>query len=170
MQKGKVRPWHHILPHFRLDGVPSTGAELQTEYLVPMDHAEAALRAVAECGELIAPLLQISEIRVIAPDRLWMSPTYETACVGIHFTWHPDWDKVEAVLTRIEEALSPFGARPHWGKAFTLSPTYVETVFKMRERFSGLLRKYDPGGKFSNAFMDAYIFRKNDSHHPAGGA
>ena len=53
--------------------------------------------------EQIAPLLQISEVRTIAADNLWMSPCYQQDCVAIHFTWKPDWDGVRNVLPIIEE-------------------------------------------------------------------
>ena len=33
-QLGVAGPWHERLPHFRMDHTPSSGAELQTEYLV----------------------------------------------------------------------------------------------------------------------------------------
>ena len=38
-QLGVPGPWHERLPHFRMDHTPSTGAELQTEYLIPRGHA-----------------------------------------------------------------------------------------------------------------------------------
>ena len=46
-QLGVPGPWHQRLPHFRLDHTPSSGTELQTEYLLPREHAVEALDAVA---------------------------------------------------------------------------------------------------------------------------
>jgi xylitol oxidase len=86
-QMGVVGPWHERLPHFRMDYMPSSGEELQSEYLVPCPQAFAAINAVAQMREQIAPLLQICEVRTIAADHLWMSPCYQQACVAIHFTW-----------------------------------------------------------------------------------
>jgi xylitol oxidase len=40
--------------------------------------------------------------------------------VSIHFTWKKDWPNVRRLLPLIEEALSPFEARPHWGKLFAM--------------------------------------------------
>ena len=45
-QEGVPGPWHERLPHFRLDFTPSSGDELQTEYLVPRSQAVDRLRAV----------------------------------------------------------------------------------------------------------------------------
>src|SRR5262249_36771103 len=86
-QMGIPGPWYERLPHFRMDYTPSNGEELQTEYFVPRQHAVAAFRAIDRIRDHVAPLLQISEVRTIAADDLWMSPCYQRACVAIHFTW-----------------------------------------------------------------------------------
>ncbi len=97
-QMGIPGPWYERLPHFRMDFTPSSGEELQTEYLVPRQHAITALRAIHRLRDRVAPLLQISEIRTIAEDDLWMSPCYGQACVGIHFTWKKNWGAVRQLL------------------------------------------------------------------------
>ncbi len=157
-QMGIPGAWHDRLPHFRMEFTPSSGEELQSEYFVPREHALAALRAIDGLREQIAPLLQISEVRTIAADTLWMSPCYQQSSVTIHFTWIKDWDAVKAILPIIEEGLAPFDARPHWGKLFTMSPGYVQARYEKLPDFQGLLRQYDPDGKFRNAFLDKYIF------------
>ncbi|HKY54540.1 MAG TPA: FAD-binding protein [Anaerolineales bacterium] len=156
-QMGISGPWHERLPHFRLDFTPSSGEELQSEYLIPREHAFAALSTIDRLRDHVAPLLQISEVRTIAADNLWMSPCYQQACVGIHFTWKKDWDGVSKALPLIEERLAPFDARPHWGKLFTMSPERIGSLYKKLPEFQALLRHYDPQGKFRNAFLDKYI-------------
>jgi alditol oxidase len=74
-QMGVVGPWHERLPHFRPEFEPSYGEELQSEYFVSREHAPAALRAIAGIRGDVAPLLQMSEVRTIAADDLWMSPS-----------------------------------------------------------------------------------------------
>jgi xylitol oxidase len=118
----------------------------------------AALRTIDKLRGQIAPLLQISEIRTIAADDLWMSPCYEQDCIGIHFTWKKDWEGVRELLPVIEEHLSPFDARPHWAKLFTLPPARLEKLYKKLPDFRQLLQHYDPQGKFRNAFLDKHIF------------
>jgi alditol oxidase len=157
-QMGIRGPWHERLPHFRMDFTPSSGEELQSEYLVPRQHAFAALRVIDRLREDIAPLLQISEIRSIAADDLWMSPCYEHACIGIHFTWKKDWEGVKNMLPQIEQGLAPFNARPHWGKLFAMSPERLQSLYEKLPDFRQLLQQYDPQGKFRNLFLDKYIF------------
>lgn len=157
-QMGIAGAWHERLPHFKMDFTPSNGAELQSEFLVPRENALAAIQAIHELSPQIAPLLLVSEIRTIAPDTLWMSPCYRQACVGIHFTWKQDWQAVKALLPTIEATLIPFGARPHWGKLFTMSGTQVAAGFPKINDFRALVNEYDPEGKFRNEFLEQYVF------------
>jgi alditol oxidase len=157
-QMGVSGPWHERLPHFRMDFTPSSGEELQSEYLVPRQHVFQALSVIDQLREYIAPLIQISEIRSIAADDLWMSPCYKQNCIGIHFTWKKDWEGVKNVLPLIEDRLAPFNARPHWAKLFTMSPAHLQSMYEKLPDFRQLLQHYDPQGKFRNEFLDKYIF------------
>ncbi|MER3484248.1 MAG: FAD-binding protein, partial [Meiothermus sp.] len=157
-QMGIPGPWFERLPHFRMGHTPSSGEELQSEYLVPRPYALKAIREVYGLGERIASILQISEIRTIAADDLWMSPYYQQPCVGFHFTWVKDWSAVRQLLPVLEERLEPFEARPHWGKLFTMSPERIGALFRRLPEFRELLQTYDPKGKFRNAFLDEYLF------------
>ncbi len=156
-QMGIPGPWYQRMPHFRMEFTPSSGDELQSEYLVPRQHAYEAFSVVDRLRDKVAQLLQIAEVRTIAADDLWMSPCYKQPCVGLHFTWQKDWAAVKEVLPLIEEQLAPFDARPHWGKLFTMAPARVQALYQKLPEFRQLLREYDPQGKFRNAFLDTYI-------------
>jgi xylitol oxidase len=157
-QMGIPGPWYGRLPHFRMEFTPSSGEELQSEYLVPRRHAVAALQAINNLREQVAPLVQVSEVRPIAADNLWMSPCYRQDCIGIHFTWIKRWAAVKQLLPLIEAQLAPFDARPHWGKLFTMPAARVQSLFPKMRDFQRLLRSYDPEGKFRNGYLDRYIF------------
>jgi xylitol oxidase len=163
-QLGVPGPWLDRLPHFRMAFTPSSGAEIQSEYLVPREHGRAALAGLRELGGAIAPLLQACEIRTVAADGLWLSPAYGTDVVGIHFTWEPDQAAVEALLPRLEAALAPYSARPHWGKVFTTDAPVVAGLYPRMPDFARLVRRLDPGGVFGNPFVDRYL-----AATPAGG-
>jgi xylitol oxidase len=155
---GVCGPWFERLPHFRMQFTPSVGEELQSEYFMPRQHAFAAFLAIDGLGEHIAPFLQISEIRTIAADDLWMSPCYKQDSVAIHFTWKQDWKGVRKILPKVEEALAPFNARPHWAKLFTMSHSQLQSLYEKMPDFQQLLQRHDPQGKFRNEFLDRYIF------------
>jgi xylitol oxidase len=156
-QLGRPGPWHLRLPHFRLEFTPSSGEELQSEYFLPIERAAEALAAVDAVRDRVAPVLQISEVRTIAADELWMSPAYGRDSVAVHFTWIADTAAVTPVVEAVEERLAPLGARPHWGKVFHLAPETVGPLYPLREEFVTLTRRYDPKGKFRNEFLDLYL-------------
>lgn len=156
-QLGEAGPWHERLPHFRLEFTPSAGDELQSEYLLPREFAAEAYGALSEIADRIAPILQISEIRTIAADTLWLSPSYGRESVAFHFTWINDDAAVRPVLAAIEERLAPFGARPHWGKVFTTDPEAVRALYPRIGDFEELMRRFDPAGKFRNDFVSRYV-------------
>jgi len=155
---GVPGPWYERLPHFRMGFTPSAGKELQSEYFVPRRHAVEAILAMERLRDQISPHLLISEIRTIAADNLWMSPCYEQPSVTIHFTWKQDWPAVSKLLPVIEKELAIFEARPHWGKLFAMSPAELKSRYKRLPDFLQLSEKYDPHGKFRNAFLDRNIF------------
>jgi alditol oxidase len=156
-QMGVPGPWHERLPHFRPEFTPSSGAELQTEFMVSRADAINALYAVNEIRDRIHPVLQISEIRTIAADDLWLSPFYKRDTVSIHFTWIADTEAVLPVVTLVEEQLAPFAPRPHWAKLFTLAPEVVRSRYERLPDFQALARRFDPAGKFRNIFVDGLI-------------
>ena len=156
-QLGVPGPWWDRLPHFRMGFVPSSGEELQSEYLIPRHHAAAAIRAVHALGDVVRPLLQVSELRTVAADRLWMSPQHGQDTVAIHFTWHPDPVAVDRVLVELESALAPFQVRPHWGKVFVADATTITPLYERLPDFKRLVDRLDPRGAFRNPWLTNHV-------------
>jgi xylitol oxidase len=156
-QLGESGTWSDRLPHFRMDFTPSSGDELQSEYVVAREDAPSALAAVSELGHRIAPLLQVSEIRTIARDDLWLSPAYDRDSVAIHFTWRPLAQPVQEALIEIEAALLPLNARPHWGKVFLAEATTIGPLYPRMADFRGLVARHDPDGTFRNAWLGRHV-------------
>ncbi|WP_454778026.1 FAD-binding protein [Georgenia muralis] len=157
VQGGVPGPWHERLPHFRAAFTPSSGEEIQSEYLVARADAAAALTALRGLKERVAPVLHVSEVRTVAADDLWLSPAYGRDTVALHFTWHKDPGGVAAVLPAVEEALAPYAPRPHWGKVFTIAPDLVRSVYPRIGDFAALAARLDPTGTFRNDFVDTYL-------------
>lgn len=155
-QVGVPGPWHDRLSHFRLEFTPSAGAELQSEYLVPRERAVEAIEAVRALAPWIAPVLQTSEIRTIAADDLWLSP-FDTASVGLHFTWSPHGPGVAAVLPALEEMLLPLGARPHWGKLFALDAADLGALYPRFADFRALAGRFDPEGRLHGGYVSRLL-------------
>jgi xylitol oxidase len=157
-QMGLPGPWFERLPHFRMGFTPSSGKELQAEYFVPRRDAVEAILAVERLRDQIGPHLQISELRTVDADELWMSPCYRQPSLAIHFTWKPDWDAVRRLLPTIEKELAPFRPRPHWGKLFTLAPADLRSRYERLPDFLQLVRDFDPQGRFRNEFLAANLY------------
>ena len=158
LQMGIPGAWHDRLHHFQIDSTPASGDELQTEYFVPRAHAVPALQAVEGLRDSFRSMLWISEIRSVAADRLWLSQSYGTPTIGIHFSWRKNWPVVREVMPLVEEALAPFDVRPHWGKLFSMSPEQVQAAYPKMEDFKTLQRSTDPNGKFRNGYLDRFVF------------
>ncbi|GIF73983.1 FAD-binding protein [Asanoa siamensis] len=154
-QQGMPGPWHDRLPHFKLAFTPSRGEELQSEYLLPRSAVQEAFAGLRPLGRRISELLQITEVRTVAADDLWLSCAYGTDVVGIHFTWVKDIERVYALLPDIEAVLLPLGARPHWGKCFVT--TDVADLYPRMADFRALRARVDPGGKFGSALVDKLL-------------
>jgi xylitol oxidase len=156
-QLGVPGPWADRLPHFRMGFTPSSGEELQSEYHLPRAQAVAALQTLRGLAGVIRPVLQVSELRTVAADGLWMSPQYGRDTLSVHFTWHKDWPAVRAVLAEVEAALAPFGARPHWGKLFLAGAADVAPRYERLGDFTALAGRLDPRGVFVNDWLRRHL-------------
>lgn len=152
-QLGVPGPWNERLPHFRLEFTPSNGEEQQSEFLVPRTHAKAAVAAVSELG--FDDVLQVCELRAIVADDLWLSPFFGRDSLGVHFTWADDDARVAEAVARVEAALAPFDARPHWGKVFQSDP---RAHYPQLPRFRELIDVHDPERKFGNAYLERFVY------------
>jgi len=154
---GSVGAWCDRLPHFLISGTPSNGSEIQSEHFVPFVQAAAALEAVAALGERIQPHLHTAELRTMAADSAWLSPTQGEDVLCIAFTWRKHAQAVAALLPDIEAALAPFAQRPHWGKMSSLDADAIQALYPQLPRFRDLVRRHDPDGVFRGPFLDRII-------------
>jgi xylitol oxidase len=102
-------------------------------------------------------VLQICEIRAVAADDLWLSTCYHQDSVAFHFTWIADPAAVLPVIGLVERQLVPFTPRPHWGKVFTTPPEALRARYERLPDFLDLMRRFDPSGKFRNAYTARYL-------------
>ncbi|MGJ9423385.1 FAD-binding protein [Aeromicrobium sp. CF3.5] len=158
-QLGSIGRSHDRLPHFRHGFKPGRGDEIQSEYLIDVENATAAIEAMRSLGPRIEPLLHVAEIRRVAPDRAWLSPAGGRDSLALHFTWRRLPDEVAAVLPVIEEPLLALGARPHWGKAFAADRAALRAAYPQFDAFVDVVDRWDPTGTFDNAFLQRVLGR-----------
>jgi alditol oxidase len=151
-------PWSERLCHFRCDREPGPTTQIQSEYMVPRSQAIAALTRLRAIGDRIDRHLIISEIRTVAADDLWLSPSYGHDTVALHFTWKPEPDAIDAITAEIETLLLPLGARPHWGKLMHARAEGIARLYPRLSDFRRLADEYDPAGMFRNRFLLEHVF------------
>jgi xylitol oxidase len=153
-QLGAPGPWYARLPHFRLEFTPSAGRELQSEFFVRRADGPAAVRAMADLGPALAPVLQVAEVRSVRADEFWLSPVSGCDSVALHFTWILDEPAVRRAVAEVAAALAPFEPRPHWAKVFTMSGATVRQRYPQVADFAALVARWDPKGVFGNDWLD----------------
>lgn len=153
-QGGVPGAWFERLPHFRLEFTPSAGDELQSEYLVAREQAVAAIEALRGIAPAVAPVLHVCEVRTVAADDLWLSPSGGRDSVALHFTWRSDEAAARRAVAAVEGALAPFDARPHWGKIFGMDPSDIARRYPRWDDFRALRERMDPRGVFRNGFVE----------------
>jgi len=161
-QMGVAGPWHERLPHFRTDRTPSSGEELQSEYVVDRRDGPAAIAALFDASDAFARVVQVSEVRTVAADDLWISPSAGRSSVAIHFTWFPKLEPVLAAVSAVESVLAPFHPRPHWGKIWTLPVESVRATYPRFADFATLCDRWDPERKFANRYVDSLLGRDTE--------
>ena len=158
-QMGVAGPAWERLPHFRPDFPPSSkGRERHSEYFLKRSDAVAAIEAVYAIGGQIARALQISEVRTVSEDALWMSTAQGRDTIALHFTWTDNDADVAAAMPVVEAALERFGPRPHWGKMHTRTPSQLAARYERLSDFRDLCRRHDPDGKFQNEYLQKFVF------------
>jgi len=151
-------PWPERLPHFLIGGEPGMLEQIQSEYILPLAQASAAMSRLRALAERIDRDLEVTELRSMKADSLWLSPAFGHDAFAIHCTWKRRPEAVAKVTREIETALLPLGGRPHWGKLIHARGRELDAVYPRLEDFRALVRRYDPQGKFRNAFLDAHVF------------
>lgn len=156
-QLGVPGPSHERLPHLHPDACPRFGCEIQSEYLLDATRAVEAVGALRRLADRLDPLLAVGEIRHVAADGAWLSPSGGRDSVALHFTWQRLPDELAELLPVVEAALLPLGARPHWGKQFACSPRDLRAAYPRIEEWGALVGAWDPDRRLRNDLLDALL-------------
>ncbi len=158
VQRGEAGCWADRLPHFRVDSIPASGNEIQTEFMIRRELAVPAVQALREIAPHFIDHIWTAEIRTAAADDLWMSTAYGHDIVCLHFSWMFDPPAIERFLPIVQATLTPFEPRPHWGKVNTLPAAEVNARYPKHADFVALANRLDPRGAFRNAYLERTVF------------
>ena len=160
-QLGVPGPWHERLPHFR-HGLhaerrrrscrPSTCCRARTR--------STRCRAVDALRDRIAPLLQVSEIRTVAADDLWLSPAYGARSRGaaLHLAARLAGGRAGAAGAR--------GRARAVRAAAALGQALDDGAGRRCRRVSAvagvraLLERFDPDGTFRNDYVRRMVLER----------
>ena len=147
--------------------------DLQSEFFVPLEHAQDAVRAVAEVasewsfssphssvGTPVKGLVDAFEFRCVKGDGSWISP-HPVDSLGVHTSFNADpalLEEAKDAVAAIEAALRPFGVRAHFGKLSSAAAHRIEA--DKLERFKSLCDAHDPEGVFRNEHVRRVLWGK----------
>jgi L-gulono-1,4-lactone dehydrogenase len=129
----------------------------EMEYAIPREHAPETVPRVLELAarddlHVNFPI----EVRFVAPDDALLSPSHEreTCYVAVHMYRGMEWERY---FRGVEEIMSEYGGRPHWGKRhFQTAETLAERYPRWAD-FQRIRSRLDPNGLFRNAYTDRVL-------------
>ena len=125
----------------------------ELEYFMPAEHGleifeEQRRLMLAALPDSVFPM----EVRFVAADDAWMSPSYGHASMVIGVSGKPGTN-YWPYLRRCDELFQAYSGRPHWGKLHFMTAERLARLFPKFESFRGLRRQFDPDGIFLNPHL-----------------
>ncbi len=139
---------------YRIFASPRLVRFYEMEYSIPAEHVCEALTEIRSMVERKKYLLNFPvEVRFTAADDVPLSTSFgrHSAYIAVHvFKGMP----FEPYFRDVEEIVSRFGARPHWGKVHFLSRTELSAVYPRFDEFVAMRDRLDPRRVFANRYTE----------------
>jgi FAD/FMN-containing dehydrogenase len=96
------------------------------------------------------------EVRVAAPDDIWLSTAYqrETGYIAVHQYFRKDH---LPYFRAVDALLRSYDGRPHWGKIHFLDAAELAARYPRFADFRALRSRLDPDRLFTNAYLDRVL-------------
>lgn len=125
----------------------------EMEYHLPVEEGAAALAEIISLVETKFPNVYFPiEVRVVAPDNVWLSPFYKrpTCSIAIH---HDAKDDPMPYFNAAEPIFRRRGGRPHWGKMHSLIAKDLKAIYPRWDDAMAVRREMDPDNRFVSPYM-----------------
>ncbi len=125
----------------------------EMEYHLPFEEGAAALGEIIAMLETRFPEVYFPmEVRVVAPDNIWLSPFYKrpTCSIAIHHGVERD---PMAFFNAAEPIFRKRGGRPHWGKMHSLTSRDLSALYPRWNDAMAVRREMDPDNRFVSPYM-----------------
>jgi L-gulonolactone oxidase len=122
------------------------------EYAIPREHGADAVRRILELIERRElPITFPLEVRFAPPDDALIGPSHgrESCYIAVHVYRGTAF---ESYFRGVEEIMSGFGGRPHWGKRHYLSAAQLADRYPEWDTFADIRARLDPDGVFANDY------------------
>ena len=130
---------------------------VEMEYAVPRASAVAVITAIRQAIDASGWRVPFPiEIRVAAADDIPLSTAYgrDSAYVAVHA---PPGSDCRAYFAAVEQIMAEHDGRPHWGKMHELDAEKLRKLYPEFDQFVALRDRLDPGGRFTNAYLDRVL-------------
>ena len=128
---------------------------LEMEYSIPRQHCAEALTRIRsmidERGHLVSfPV----EVRFTAADDVTLSTAHgrESAYIAVHMYKGTPWPVAERYFRDVEEIMTSYSGRPHWGKLHFRSATDLAPLYPKWNSFIEARNELDPNRVFANDY------------------
>ncbi|MGX5839244.1 D-arabinono-1,4-lactone oxidase [Mesorhizobium sp. ArgA1] len=125
----------------------------EMEYHLPFEEGAGALGELITLLETRFPDVYFPiEVRVVAPDNIWLSPFYKrpTCSIAIHHGVERD---PMAYFNAAEPIFRKRGGRPHWGKMHSLTSKELSALYPRWNDAMAVRREMDPDNRFVSPYM-----------------
>ena len=129
----------------------------EMEYAIPREHGAEAVRRILEFVESRKlPITFPLEVRFAPRDDAFVGPSFgrESCYVAVHVYRGTDY---ETYFRGVEEIMSSYGGRPHWGKRHFLDAAALSERYPEWSSFQSVRERMDPDGVFANAYTQRVL-------------
>lgn len=147
----------YTAPSHEVFVTPRSVRFVESEYAVPREAVADVLTDLAAWVERRRePISFPVEVRVAAPDDMWLSTGYgrANAYVAVHQFTRGDH---RAYFAAFEEIVAAYAGRPHWGKMHTLDAAELSVLYPRHGDFVALRDRLDPDRVLTNAYLDRVL-------------
>lgn len=126
---------------------------VESEYAVPREAVADVLTELAAWVERRRePVSFPVEVRVAAPDDIWLSTGYEraNAYIAVHQYHRGDH---RAYFAAFEDVVAAHAGRPHWGKMHRLGAEELAGLYPRMADFRSVRDRLDPDRVLSNDYL-----------------
>jgi FAD-linked oxidoreductase len=125
----------------------------EMEYHVPFEEGATTVRKIIALLEKEFPQVYWPiEVRLVAPDDIWLSPFYKRASCSIAIHHDPAEDP-QPYFKAAEKIFLAHGGRPHWGKMHNLTARELSALYPRWTDAMAVRREMDPDNRFVTPYM-----------------